>query len=91
MGKILSYKVYFQKSCQNIVLIYIKLSQETKTSDNKNKYISADQLKCYTDKQNKYFSADQLKCYTDKQGLKFAWCEKQLKTCYTKFDNSKHK
>ncbi|XP_023330236.1 uncharacterized protein LOC111702701 [Eurytemora carolleeae] len=32
-------------------------------------------------------SADQLKCYTDKQGLKFAWCEKQLKTCYTKFDN----
>jgi len=27
-----------------------------------------------------------LKCYTDKLGLKYTWCQKNMKTCYTKLD-----
>ena len=38
----------------------------------------------------KMFLGPQLKCYTDQLGLKYTWCDKHLKTCYTKLDSSKH-
>ncbi len=35
------------------------------------------------------FSEVSLKCYSDQKGVKFSYCDRGHKTCYTKFNNGK--